>query len=69
MATHYKNQRISELLEIVARTEKQLNIIRERIGDASNEELANAYTTVAISKAKLRALAGNDKPKQDECGK
>jgi hypothetical protein len=75
MATHFKGQRITELLEIVARTEKKLEIIRERLeGSGGNDELARAYTTIAISKAKLTALMGNDKPKKDKpqedsCGK
>jgi exonuclease VII large subunit len=72
MATHFKGQRITELLEMVARTEQQLEIIRERLdGSGSNEELARGYTTVAIAKAKLMALLGNglNKGKEDECGK
>ena len=58
MATHYKGERITELLNIVASMEKKLN----GLGITEpNQELAQAYTTITIAKAKLTALQGEDK--------
>jgi len=58
MATHYKNQRITELLEIIAGMEKKLN----GLGITEpNQDYAQAYTTITIAKAKLTALQGEEK--------
>lgn len=58
MATHYKNQRITELLEIIAGMEVKLS----GLGITEpNQDLAQAYTTITIAKAKLTALQGEDK--------
>lgn len=58
MATHYKNQRITELLEIIASMEKKLDALGIT---EPNQDLAQAYTTITIAKAKLTALQGEDK--------
>jgi len=58
MATHYKNQRITELLEIIASMERKLNGLHIT---EPNNDLAVAYTTITIAKAKLTALQGEDK--------
>jgi len=58
MATHYKGERITELLNIIAQTEKKLNDLGI-VG--AREDLAQAYTTIAIAKAKLTALQGESK--------
>lgn len=58
MATHYKGERITELLNIVASMEKKLDALGIT---APNQELAQAYTTITIAKAKLLALQGEDK--------
>lgn len=60
MATHYKGQRITELLEDIERLTKALN---ENQNDFENETQAiraiEARTTLAIAKAKLTALLGD----------
>lgn len=58
MATHYKNQRITELLEIIAGMERKLSGLQTNV---VSEDLAVAYTTITIAKAKLTALQGEDK--------
>ena len=63
MATHYKGERITELLNIIATMEQRLNSLGIT---TPNEDLAQAYTTITIAKAKLTALQGR---KEDECGK
>lgn len=64
MATHYKGQRITELLNIIAEMEQRLNALGIT---TPNEDYAQAYTTLTIAKAKLTALQGGRK--EDECGK
>jgi len=59
MATHYKGERITELLNIIASMEMKLDSAGN-VGK-SNELLAQAYTTITIAKAKLTALQGEDK--------
>lgn len=64
MATHYKNQRITELLDIIGQMEKKLNIVRNTMPEGwneNNQDLAHAYTTITIAKAKLTALQGEGK--------
>jgi hypothetical protein len=58
MATHYKNQRITELLNIIAEMEMKLSGLQTAV---MYEDLAQAYTTITIAKAKLTALQGEDK--------
>jgi hypothetical protein len=58
MATHYKNQRITELLNIIAEMEYELSGLQIT---EPNNDLAQAYTTITIAKAKLLALQGENK--------
>jgi hypothetical protein len=58
MATHYKNQRITELLDIIASMEIKLSGLNIT---EPNQDLVVAYTTITIAKAKLTALQGGDK--------
>lgn len=58
MATHYKGERITELLNIIAEMEKKLDGLGIL---GAREDLAQAYTTITIAKAKLTALQGEDK--------
>jgi hypothetical protein len=62
MTEHYKGQRISELLEIIAEMEARLIGLTKDHSDfysqAMFEEVANGYTSLAIAKAKLTALQG-----------
>jgi hypothetical protein len=58
MATHYKGERITELLNIIASMEKKL----DDLGITTpNDDLAQAYTTITIAKAKLTALQGENR--------
>jgi hypothetical protein len=59
MATHYKGERITELLNLIAQMEMKLDVI-DHVGNSA-ELLAQAYTTITIAKAKLTALQGEDK--------
>jgi len=60
MATHYKGQRIAELLEGIERLSQALENSQD---DFENETQAlraiEARTTLAIAKAKLTALQGD----------
>ena len=59
MATHYKGQRITELLNLLASMEAKLD--HNDTGDSKGwtpQEIASAYTTTIIAKAKLLALQG-----------
>ena len=61
MTTHYKGERIADLLEIIAQMEKRLKIItsnHDPFSYAQYEELAQGYTSLALTKAKLTALQG-----------
>lgn len=55
MATHYRGQRIDELLDEVARYEKSLNARDDKEPDP---QVAQAWTALALAKAKLTALQG-----------
>jgi len=64
MATHYRGERIEELLEIIKEMENRLNAIEaDPFSQAQHTELAQGYTTLALAKAKLTSLQGED------CGK
>ena len=63
MTTHYKGQRISELLEIIKAMEIRLKTLTgegklDPFSLAQYEEVAHGYTSLAIAKAKLTALQG-----------
>ena len=62
MATHYKGHRIAELLQDIDRLSKELEESKE---DFENETQAiraiEAETLLAIAKAKLTALQGENK--------
>ena len=62
MATHYKGERITELLNIIAEMEYKLSGLQIT---EPNQDLAQAYTTITIAKAKLTALQGEDKWKTE----
>ena len=60
MATHYKGERIEDLLDQIQTLTEVLNQNREA-GDIlplKQEQVANAYMTLALQKAKLTALKG-----------
>jgi hypothetical protein len=63
MTTHYKGQRISELLEAITEMEERLKAITggnniDPFSLAQYEEVAQGYTSLALAKAKFKALQG-----------
>jgi hypothetical protein len=59
MKTHYKGQRISELLELIVEMEGRLKLLTadsDPFSLAQYEEVAQGYTSLALAKAKLTAL-------------
>ena len=61
MASHYKGERITELLNVIAEMEAKLFVVKKGMPEGWHEndnELAHAYTSLAIAKAKLTALQG-----------
>ena len=61
MATYYKGERIADLLEIIAEMEERLRLIttdHNPFSHAQYEEVAQGYTSLALAKAKLKALQG-----------
>ena len=59
MATHYKGERIEELLGEIATLEQKLNKNMGLIDTEENLHLfSHAYTAITIAKAKLTALMG-----------
>jgi hypothetical protein len=65
MTDYYKGNRIDELLEIVGEMEKRLKAltadadpIQNPFSMAQYEEVAQGYTSLALAKAKLKALQG-----------
>ena len=64
MATHYKGQRISDLLDEISRYEEKLARAGESMRDDDAELIirsADAWTALVLAKAKLTALQGDDK--------
>lgn len=62
MATHYKGQRIDELLGEIATIEAKLNQAKASVD--ADEDLVNystAWTAITLAKAKLTALQGDDR--------
>lgn len=61
MATHYKGQRIDELLGEIATLQEKLDSKAEEIQPDDGEVIykyATAYTLITLAKAKLTALKG-----------
>ena len=59
MTTHYKGERIADLLEIIEEMEQRLKLITasaDPFSYAQYEEVAQGYTSLALAKAKLTAL-------------
>ena len=72
MTDYYKGTRITELLEAIAEMEQRLRLeqrLRFLFSDtdhnpfsmAQYEEVAQGYTSLALAKAKLKALQGEVK--------
>ena len=63
MATHYKGERIEDLLDQINTLTEVLNQNHEagEILPLKQEQIANAYMTLALQKAKLTALQGESK--------
>ena len=61
MATHYKGHRIAELLDDIARLSKELEESKEDFENKTQAIRAiEAQTLLAIAKAKLTALQGEN---------
>jgi len=61
LTTHYKGQRITELLEAITTMEARLKALTadaDPFSLAQYEEVAQGYTSLALAKAKLTALQG-----------
>ena len=61
MITHYKGERIADLLQIIAEMEQRLRLLTadtDPFSLAQYEEVAQGYTSLALAKAKLTALQG-----------
>lgn len=64
MATHYKGERIEELLGEIATLQAKLDNNAEQINPDDGELLfkyATAYSALVLAKAKLTALQGESK--------
>lgn len=64
MTTHYKGERITDLLQIIAEMEQRLKLLTtdaDPFSLAQYEEVAHGYSSLAIAKAKLTALRGEKK--------
>lgn len=60
MATHYKGERIDELLGEIATLEQKLNQNQHLITDELGlSQYSTAYTAIVVAKAKLTALQGD----------
>ena len=57
MATHYKGERISDLLKRIEELKLILDAKDETV-EADDNDIAHAYMTLAWTKAKLTALRG-----------
>ena len=60
MAQEYKGKRIDELLDDIAQSEILLRERSKGVDPIYNEPIATAWATLAIAKAKLTALQGED---------
>jgi hypothetical protein len=64
MASHYKGERITDLLEIIKEMEQRLRLLTttsDPFSMSQYEEVAQGYTSLALAKAKLSALQGEKK--------
>ena len=67
MTTHYKGERITELLEMIEDMEVRLKLLTTNADGsqpfslAQYEEVAQGYTSLALAKAKFKALQGEAK--------
>ena len=64
MTEYYKGQRIADLLELIATMEARLKAITadtDPFSLAQYEEVAQGYTSLALAKAKFKALQGESK--------
>jgi hypothetical protein len=59
MATHYKGERIEVLLREIAESQQHLDAFQE-LELVNTNELARGYMTLALAKAKLTSLLGDD---------
>jgi hypothetical protein len=62
MTTHYKGERITDLLEIISVMEQRLKLLTadaDPFSLAQYEEVAQGYTSLALAKAKFKALQGD----------
>jgi len=61
MATHYKGERIDELLGEIDTLQGKLNQASEQYMDEMvAQKFAGAYAMIIVAKAKLTALRGSD---------
>jgi hypothetical protein len=61
LTTHYKGERIADLLQIISEMEQRLRLLTadaDPFSMAQYEEVAHGYSSLAIAKAKLTALQG-----------
>ena len=61
MTEYYKGERIADLLEIIEEMEQRLKLITRSADPfslAQYEEVAQGYTSLALAKAKFKALQG-----------
>ena len=61
MTTHYKGEKIADLLEIINEMEIRLKLITADTNPfslAQYEEVAQGYTSLALAKAKFKAIQG-----------
>jgi hypothetical protein len=61
LTTHYKGERIADLLEIIDEMEQRLRLITADTNPfslAQYEEVAQGYTSLALAKAKFKAIQG-----------
>ena len=62
MATHYKGERIDELLGEIATLKQKLELSIELVDSGETAvKFSQAYSLLVIAKAKLTALQGEDK--------
>jgi len=61
LTTHYKGEKIADLLEIINEMEIRLKLITADTNPfslAQYEEVAQGYTSLALAKAKFKAIQG-----------